>query len=273
MFASKPAHLLLSTFYSDLGSSEDNTDSLCLPDGKTILTNAHHRRLKLLSATYRVTDHVDLPGKPYAVCLAGPNEVITSLREEKQLQFVTIDKKMKVSRLMKIGVACYGVACQNGEIFVACVGGQYENRPQLRVYNMSGRLLRVFERGPDGTQIFSSPRNVVLSPDSTMIHVTDREYGVITLGLFGKVISKYKSAELDSPRGVTVDPDGNIFVCGQNSHNVVQLNAAGEEVGIVMKDRARLYRPQSVCYIQKGPRSWLGITFLKSKFIKVYALA
>lgn len=174
---------------------------------------------------------------------------------------------------MKIGVSCYGVACQNGEIFVACIGGQYENRPQLRVYNMSGRLLRVFERDSDGMQIFSSPRNIAISPDGTMIHVTDREYGVLTVGLFGKVISRFKRADLDSPRGITVDPDGNIFVCGQNSHNVVQLNAAGEEIALVMKDRVRLYRPQALCYIQKGHRSWLLLTFFKSKYIKSFALA
>ncbi|XP_053381649.1 E3 ubiquitin-protein ligase TRIM71-like [Mercenaria mercenaria] len=258
---------------SDLGSSEDNTGSVCLPDGKVIVTNTHHKRLKLLNSSCRVIDHVDLPGKPYAVCIANPTEVVTSLREEKVLQFVTIEKKLKISRVMKVGVSCYGVACQNGEIFVACIGGQYENRPQLRVYNMSGRLLRVFERDTDGTQIFSSPRNLGISPDGTMIHVTDREYGVITVGLLGKVISRYKSFELDSPRGIAVDPDGDIFVCGQNSHNVVQLNAAGEEIGVVIKDRTRLYRPQSVCYIQKGPRSWLLLTFLKSKYVKLYALA
>jgi sugar lactone lactonase YvrE len=220
-----------------------------------------------------VIDHVDLPGKPYAVCLASPAEAITSLREEKQLQFITIDKKLKVSRLMKIGVSCYGVACNNGEIFVACIGGQYENRPQLRVYNMSGRLLRVFERDPEGIPIFSSPRNLEISPDGTMIHITDRESGVITMGLYGKILSKYKRPDLESPRGIAVDPDGNIFVCGQNSHNVIQLNAAGEEAGVVIKDRTRFYRPQSVCFIQKGPRSWILVTFLKSKFVKLYALA
>lgn len=258
---------------SDLGSSDDNTGSVSLPDGKVILTNTHHKRLKLLSTNYKVIDHVDLPGKPYDVCLASPIEAITSLREEKLLQFVSVEKKMKLSRQMKIGVSCYGVASQNGEVFVACIGGQYENRPMLRVYNMSGRLLRVFEKGTDGLQIFSSPRNIVISPDGTMLHVTDREHGMITVGLLGTVISQYRSARLDSPRGITVDDDGNIFVSGQNSHNVVQLNAAGEEIGVVLKDRTRCNRPQSVVYLKKGPRSFLLMTFLKSKYIKVYALA
>jgi hypothetical protein len=70
-----------------------------------------------------VIDHVDLLGKPNAVCLASPAEAIASLRKEKQLKFITIDKKLKVSRLITIGVSCYGVACNNGEIFVACIGG------------------------------------------------------------------------------------------------------------------------------------------------------
>ncbi|KAL4219228.1 Transcription intermediary factor 1-alpha [Mactra antiquata] len=258
---------------SDLGSSEESTGSLALADGKMLLTNTHHKRLKLLSSSYKVIDHVELPGKPYAVCSASPIEVIVSLREEKQLQFVSIEKKMKPSRLMKIGVSCYGVACQNGEVFVACVGGQYENRPMLRVYNMSGRLLRVFERGNDGLQIFSSPRNIVLSPDGTMIHVSDREYGVVTVGLFGDVISQFKKPHLESARGITVNEDGNIFVCGQNSHNIIQLNAAGDEIGVLIKDRARLYRPQSVLYHRKGHRSFLLVTFFKSKFVKVFALA
>ncbi|KAH3796221.1 hypothetical protein DPMN_149789 [Dreissena polymorpha] len=257
---------------TDHGSSEDNTGSVCLPDGKVILTNTHHKRLKMLSPAFKVIDHVDLPGKPYDVCLAGPNEVVVSLREEKCLQFVTTDKKLKTTRAIKIGVACYGVLCLNGEIFVACVGGQYENRPQLRVYNMSGRMVRVIEKGPDGNMIFSSPRNIALSPDGTMLHVTDREYGVVTVGLYGQILSVYKNPELDSPRGICVDPNGNILACGQNSHNVIQLNAAGEKVGVLMKDKDSLHRPQSLCYIHRGPRSFLLITFLKSKFVKVYAL-
>jgi len=189
------------------------------------------------------------------------------------LQFVTTDKKLKLTRSFKIGVSCYGVACQNGEIFVACIGGQYENKPQLRVYNMSGRMLRVFDRSQDGNVIFSAPRNIAVSPDGTMLHVTDREFGVITLGLFGQVISEYKSAELDSPRGITVDPSGNVFVCGQNSHNVMQLTASCGKIGMLIKDKMRLHRPQALCYVERGPRAFLLITFLKSKFVKVYALA
>ena len=160
---------------SDIGSCEDNPGALCLMDGKVILTNVHHKRLKMVNNNYKVTDHVDLPGKPYGVCLVGENEVVVSLREEKQLQFVAVDKKLKLTRTMKLGVTCYGVACNSDEIFVACVAGQYENRPQIRVYNMSGRMLRVFEKTRDGDFIFSTPRNIAVSPDGTLLHVTDRE--------------------------------------------------------------------------------------------------
>ncbi|WAR30670.1 TRI33-like protein, partial [Mya arenaria] len=55
------------------GSSEENTGCVCLPDKKVLLTNTHHKRLKLLSSKYIVIDHIDLPGKPYDVCIAGPN--------------------------------------------------------------------------------------------------------------------------------------------------------------------------------------------------------
>ena len=257
----------------DPGSIDENTGSFLLPDGRMIFTNMHHKRLKLLTSSFKVIDFCDLPGKPYDVCKGGPNEVIVSLREEKVLQFVGVDKKMKLGRVVRIGVACYGVASRDGEIYVACIGGNYENRPQLRVYNMSGRMLRLIEKDAEGLPIFAYPRNIAISPDGTMLYVTDRENGVITLGIYGKVISIYNPGYLDSPRGITVDPNGNIFVCGQNSHNVIQLDNVGEEVGILLKDKGGLYRPQSLLHVQKMHKSKLAITSLKSKVIKVYALA
>jgi hypothetical protein len=54
---------------------------------------------------------------------------------------------------------------------------------------MSGGLLRAFERDSEGIPIFSSPRNLEKSPDGTMIHITDREFAVITMGLYGKILS------------------------------------------------------------------------------------
>ena len=259
---------------SDIGSSDDNPGVLCLPDGKVLLTNVHHKRLKMVNNKYKIIDHVDLPGKPYDVCLVGANEVVVSLREEKLLQFVTLDKKMKLSRTMKIGVSCYGVASKSDEVFVACVAGQYENRPQIRVYNMSGRMLRVFERMSDGEFIFSTPRNIAVSPDGSLLHVTDRENGVITLGVDGKFVSVYRNADLESPRGIATDTDGNIFVCGQNSHNVIQLNPEGDKVGdVLQRDKACMYRPQALCYIQKQHSSAILLTFFKSKFFKVYSLS
>ena len=260
---------------SDIGSSEDNPGALCLADGRVLMTNVHHKRLKMVNNHFKVVDHVDLPGKPYDVCLANENEVIVSLREEKVLQFVTIDKKLKLTRTMKIGVSCYGVACNAGELFVACVAGQYENRPQIRVYNMSGRMLRVFERTQNDEFIFSTPRNIAISPDGTLLHVTDRENGVITLDrVDGILLTVYRNSDLDSPRGIATDSDGNIFVCGQNSHNVIQLSPEGDKVSdVLVRDKARLYRPQALCLIQKQHGSMILLTFLKSKFFKVYSLA
>lgn len=259
---------------SDIGSSEDNPGALCLPDGKIILTNVHHKRLKMVNNNYKVTDHVDLPGKPYDICLANENEVVVSLREDKLIQFVAIEKKLKLTRTMRIGVSCYGIACRGGEIFVACVAGQYENRPQIRVYNMSGRMLRVFEKTQAGDFIFSTPRNIAINPDGTLLHVTDRENGVITLGVDGQLMSVYRYHDLDSPRGIATDADGNIFVCGQNSHNVIQLSPEGDKVGdVLVRDKVRLYRPQALCYIQKQHSSAILLTFFKSKFFKIYSLA
>ncbi|KAH3791468.1 uncharacterized protein LOC127838133 [Dreissena polymorpha] len=255
----------------DTGLNHNVVGLTQLPDGKLVTLHGIDRKLKVLDACCKVLDQADLSAKPFGICYYEGSDVIISLNS-KNLQFVTISGstgKAKPWKMIKVGIECYGLAARAGEIFVACGGGSvYEAKAQLRVYNTTGVLIRLIERGTDTKPIFSSPRYLALSQDGNTVYISDLDRGVVTFDVKKSVISGFWSRRLKSPRGISVDADGNVVVVGNQSNNVIQFNRDGKIVSTLLSEADGILGPLAM-YIADGK---MMLTFDKSQSIHVYAL-
>lgn len=258
--------------------SDTNTEdyvfngSLNLPDGKTIFTDWKNRKLKLVDNNYTLRGHIEVPGEPYSLCCINNQSVAVTLRDEKLIQFVSLDHmKMKLEKRFKVDEYCRGIAYNNNRLFITVGGGEGEIHGQLRVYSMSGDLLRIYEEDSQGKPFFASPGLIVVNDDGSRFHVADHKRGVVTVTKDARLASIFSDRSLIAPFGLCVDGRGNLYVSGQESNNVVQFTADGRLVSEVLREDDGITRPLAVC-CHESVTTRLIVTLENSLTIKVFTL-
>ena len=250
--------------------------SAAIPDnrsykGRTVVADWKNKRLKLLDKSYRVMAHCDLTGVPYGVCGIDSGQLIVSLRDDKVIQFVSVDHRLKPGRKFKIDEFCRGIAYHDEEIYVACGGGVGEAKGQLRVYNMTGELVKVIDEDIHGKPIFSSPKDIAINNEGTRIYVSDRDKGVIALGKSGKVKYVFNDSVLKTAFGICTNEKDELFVTGYDSNNVIHVGPNGKMLGEVLTAAEGLVKPISMC-CHENPISRLLITTELKSTLGVYEL-
>ena len=250
--------------------------SAVIPDnrsyrGRTVVADWKNKRLKLLDKSYRVIAHCDLTGVPYGVSGIDSGQLIVSLRDDKVIQFVSVDHKLKPGRKFKIDEFCRGIAYHDEEIYVACGGGVGEDKGRLRVYNMIGEFVRVIDEDIHGKPIFSSPKDIVINNDGTRIYVSDRDRGVIALGKSGRVKYIFNDPALKTAFGICTNEKDELFVTGYDSNNVIHVGPNGKMLGEVLTAAEGIEKPISMC-CHENPISRLLITTELKSSLHVYEL-
>ena len=64
----------------------------------------------------------------------------------------------------------------------------------------------------------------------------------------GCKVWQYNAGDLVNASGVCTDGCGSVFVCGCDSHNVLQFNETGERLGERYSQTDGVVRPLSVCF-------------------------
>ena len=250
--------------------SDSNISAICLPDGKVIVAASSAPKLLLLNTSFRIVSSCVLNESPGGMCRTSQKEIILCLPQQKLLQFFYADRVLKRTRAFKLEIECFSVAHHNGEIYVISTG-KGTSPGQIYVYDMHAKLKRTIGTDMFKTQLFGDPFQIAISPDGSKLYVSDGVEGLMCLTKTGVLLKRYDSKVLDLPYGLTVDPAGNLFVCGSNSDNILQLSPDGGHIREVLNEQDGILIPLSVCLDYK--RSLFIVTLTKSKQIKVYSMA
>ena len=256
--------------YDEDIKSDSNISAMCLPDGKVVIAATSAPKLLLLNTSFRIVSSCALNESPGGMCRTSPKEIILCLPQQKLLQFFYADKHLKRTRSFKLEIECFSVAHHNGEIYVISTG-KGTTPGQIYVYDMHAKLKRTIGSDMFKTQIFGDPFQIVISPDGCKLYVSDGVEGLMCLTKTGVLLKRYDSKLLDLPYGLAIEPAGNLFVCGSNSDNILQLSPDGGHIREVLNEQDGILIPLSVCLDYK--RSLFIVTLTKSKQIKVYSMA
>ena len=64
----------------------------------------------------------------------------------------------------------------------------------------------------------------------------------------GKIVFQYKDTDLKTPSDLSVDDDGNIFVCGTSSNTVHVLTSAGKKHKTLLSSKDGISDPTTVSF-------------------------
>ena len=224
-----------------------------MPNDNIILCDFLNQKIKLLDPSMALKDSLDLPG-PLNVSVVDDNNVIVTLPDKKQLQYVQIFPSMKKGRVLQMDRPCFGVVVVEDSIFVFC-----HNNPgdgEVRVLDKQGNIKRrlgvtntwlVPIKKP--TFLFSEPDCITVNRAGDKVFVSDYGNHTVTcMTVDGSNIYTYKNIDLRCPTGLYCDDNDNILVCGYGSNNIQMIDAGGHKAGTVVTAKDGLRRPESIAF-------------------------
>ena len=235
--------------YVRLGSDNREpwiTGCCFMPSGDPLLCDRDNSKLKLLDRTFKVKDSLSLNGQPWSLSIIDNSNVIVTLPNTKQLQYVQLVPHMKAGRVIKLDKKCWDVAVAGNDIYVSCHNDP--GKGEVRVLDPSGSLKRQLGVNKDGSYQFQGPNYLTVSTTGKKIFVSDWSTSIIScMTPDGNIIYQYKDDDLRYPRALFVDAGDNIFVCGHGSDNVQVITADGIKYGTLISADDGIF-PYSIAF-------------------------
>ncbi|XP_021380208.1 tripartite motif-containing protein 45-like [Mizuhopecten yessoensis] len=230
------------------------------PDGRIVVGDINNKRIKLINDAGDVVDELKFDGYPWDLCMVDNTTVAAAIESAGGIQVVTVTpSKLTLSSVLNKTKKYYGITYRDDE-FIVTTGSEVcsvkRDGTTKTLYRYTGYVYALSHDSKDG-QLFIA--HYTASTGSTVIGrlSTDNKYtDVLKVG-----VVKYAC-------GVDVDMEGNVYVCGFISNNVVQMSGDGTNVRELLRAADGITQPLaiSVC----GDK--LVVTYKSSQSIQVFQL-
>ncbi|XP_052774291.1 uncharacterized protein LOC128212927 [Mya arenaria] len=227
-----------------------------LPSGEVIIADLNNERVKLLDRQFNVTDHYDLPARAQHLCHIAGEEiaVAVSVHDLGEVQFLTVSRgHIQAGRKFTLDHKCNSIAHRQGQLYVVSSYSLYQ-------YNMDGQMIRkMYDISPCNLP----GQRCAVSSDGEIIYVINNaKHELVTLNKGGQVLSTLRDPVLQQPSGLCVSTSGHVFVCGQESDTVLQVDREGrQKLATIARNANGLNSPWSVCFSEQTSSLIVGSFF------------
>ncbi|XP_045184494.2 E3 ubiquitin-protein ligase TRIM71-like [Mercenaria mercenaria] len=241
------------------------TDICQLPDGTILIVDYNNDKLKRLDQSYKLLDSLRLPGSPYSICNVGSDEVAVSLCDAKKVQYISVKKKLTLTRSFSTGNYCRGMVYVDDKLYVCCGDSRDSASYCIEVYNNAGQLHHSI------SGLSSLPLYITVTDDGQHLLVTSYPSDNITMmDLTGNVVNTFSNRDLKQPSGICTDGKGQVFICGISSNTVVQLEPKQQKIDVILGMKDGIDNPCAIYYDRK--QSSVLVSCFKSNQLLVFSL-
>ncbi|XP_053389552.1 uncharacterized protein LOC128552530 [Mercenaria mercenaria] len=242
-------------------------------DGLLVAVVRASRTVVLLDPTkQKILSKYTLMSSPARSASLNRNRIAVTLTDIGIIQILCISELegLKKTSDIKVDRGCWDIVYNKHQ---DCFYVSYlEPESKIEVLKETGEILRVLDKDILGNKLFISPRNIALSFGERSLYVSDTGRDmVIKTSLEGKVETVYKDKDLKYPRGIAVDEDGSVFVCGERSNNIHQLAPDLSKIGITLESKD-IQSPLSVAVFNCRASKCLFVGMASNTKIEVFSL-
>ncbi|KAH3824495.1 uncharacterized protein LOC127832611 [Dreissena polymorpha] len=214
-----------------------------LSNDQILLADNFNCCVKLLDQQYQVIGHCDLSAHPNDICQITPSKVAVTMDKDttNEIQFVSVNGgRLVKGRKLQFQHTCGGIAHDQKDLYLTTGTALYK-------YSMNGDLLTTLHADTSGNNTVST---CAASPTGDKIFVTNCDHDkVLTLARDGSILCTFTDPDLKGPLGIHVTAQGQVLVCGRDSHTLLQLDGEGrKKLSTLATSSDGLRYPFSVCY-------------------------
>ena len=229
----------------------DNSDnwifgSSVMNDGTTLLVDHSNMCLKRVApnghSVFGRRFLFSVP--PYSVCSISQDEAAVTLPSVQQVKIVSLGPKLTVKRTLEVGIECDTIAHYNDELFMS-------DWDEIYVFSVTGKMLRTFNWKGSDVPWLKDICDMVVSSDGRLLFVAVGHGGLLAVDrVSGEGVWRYDMGDLQDAVSVCIDGKGSLFVCGSDSHNVLQFLESGQKVGYVVSlAKDKIISPGTISFV------------------------
>jgi hypothetical protein len=243
--------------------------SLCVKECESssfvFLADYSNHKIRCIDSDLKETESFDVEGNIWGICEINKHEIAFTLPGLNKVQFLSIYKGPVLTISFIANFHCRGIACFDEKIYVTGGGKKGEEYGQLNVFDLEGKLLCKSYQD-FGENFFSIPRSIIVNAEG--VFITDEQNGVISLDLEGQRKWVCNNSKCKFPWGICFTRNGNLFVCGRDSNNIVIVSKDGEFLGELLNVNDGLSAPKALSTDKRN--NFIIISEYKKPQLKIF---
>ena len=197
-----------------------------LPDGRQLVTDQKHQKLKLYDSNNQFISEITLPGMPWHVVLLNDHEAVVSLSDIRSLQYIAIGADIALSDTKKVNFEPAAMVKYDDDILATVPDRIWK----VAMIDNHGTVRRTIYQ--DNGSLFSKPWYIGLSIDQKTVYVVDVDNGCIGLTMDGNVVFQYQDQKAKHYSGLAVGRNYLFIGVRQGNDNKVRrLSLSGDYLG------------------------------------------
>jgi hypothetical protein len=206
------------------------TDMAVTSDNKLLLCNYLSSRVDIYKDYKTYEDKISLTSVPLCITVVPcTDKAVVTLPRERSIQFINTTNNTKDNKI-NIGEECWGVTAVKDQIYIS--GGD-----KVIILNIDGSLVRKIPTDDSNNNLLYNERN-----DQLLLRQPGR---LCCINLDGHVIYRY---DISGDRGLAVDQQGHVYICGYDSHYIHRLSPDGTFRDIVLSKHDGVDEPWSITF-------------------------
>ncbi|XP_071137278.1 uncharacterized protein [Mytilus edulis] len=213
-----------------------------LPDGRMVFSCYAQNKLRVVRSDGFKDFEINNIGCMFDVIFIGNNCAAVTSGKSYRINIINTKNK-QVKKTIEVNPQNDGVAYKNGHLIYCAEkkGLQVISLKNLSVTNIINKEL---------------PTRAYVAAFSDQLFYTNREnHSVTCCDYHGNILWMFcNTTVLSHPLGISVDNDGNVFVVGFGSSNVVVISSDGQRYRQILSHEDGLFRPQVLHYDQSNKK-------------------
>ena len=206
------------------------TDMAVTSDNKLLLCNYLSSRVDIYKDYKTYEDKISFTSDPLCITVVPcTDKAVVTLPRERSIQFINTTNNTKDNKI-NIGEECWGVTAVKDQIYIS--GGD-----KVIILNIDGSLVRKIPTDDSNNNLLYNERN-----DQLLLRQDGR---LCCINLDGHVIYRY---DISGDRGLAVDQQGHVYICGRDSHDIHRLSPDGTFRDIVLSKHDGVDEPWSITF-------------------------
>ena len=217
-------------------------------NGTLLMADFANVKVKFFSKDNTLLTTFDMTNWIYDIAVIDDSEAVVSTTDKLDFLDISTLPTVTIQKSVSMAYTATNITSHSGYIFLSC---QWTKPASLKMIDRNGKEVWSLTTGPDNQQLFEKPYGVEITTfnGTNAVMVTDWNKETLTVvDASNGTVMKIVNLKDKDPHGLTVDDDGNVFICSMNTREILVLPNDLSQTQVLLKGQDIQEKPVNIVY-------------------------